>query len=96
MTDRIWLSSYPPGVPADIDESRYASLVELMEESFKKYANLSAYSFLGKELSYRQVEELSGTFGAYLQGLGLARGDTVRRSDLRGGLHRVTEGTETR
>lgn len=77
MTDRIWLSSYPPGVPADIDESRYGSLVELMEESFKKYASSGAYSFMGKELTYRQVDESSRTFGAYLQGLGLARGDRV-------------------
>jgi long-chain acyl-CoA synthetase len=77
MTDRVWLSSYPPGVPSDIDESRYASLVELMEDSFKKYASLGAYSFMGKELSYRQVDEISRTFGAYLQGLGLARGDRV-------------------
>ncbi|WP_180125267.1 long-chain-fatty-acid--CoA ligase [Rhodoferax sp. BLA1] len=77
MTDRIWLQSYPPGVPADIDENRYSSLVELMEESFSKYAKLSAYSFMGKELSYAEVDEISQTFGAYLQSLGLVRGDRV-------------------
>jgi len=77
MTDRVWLQSYPPGVPADIDEGRYSSLVELMEESFGKYGNLGAYSFLGKELSYAQVDALSQTFGAYLQSLGLVRGDRV-------------------
>ncbi|MBK1684340.1 long-chain-fatty-acid--CoA ligase [Rhodoferax fermentans] len=77
MTDRIWLQSYPPGVPADIDEGRYSSLVELMEESFSKYAKRSAYSFLGKELSYAEVDEISQTFGAYLQSLGLVRGDRV-------------------
>ncbi len=77
MTDRIWLSSYPEGVPADIDVTRYASMVEMMEESFKKFANLSAYSFMGKELSYKQVDELSQTFGVYLQSLGLSKGDRV-------------------
>ena len=77
MTDRIWLQSYPPGVPADIDENRYSSLVELMEESFSKYAKHSAYSFMGKELSYAEVDEISQTFGAYLQSLGLVRGDRV-------------------
>ncbi len=77
MTDRIWLSSYPQGVPADIDTSRYASVVDMMEESFKKFADRPAYSFMGKELSYRQVDELSRTFGTYLQGLGLAKGDRV-------------------
>ena len=77
MNDRIWLKTYPPGVPADIDVNRYGSVVEMMEESFQKFANRSAFSFMGKELSYKQIDELSQTFGAYLQGLGLARGDRV-------------------
>jgi len=77
MTDRIWLKTYPPGVPADIDVSQYASTVEMMEESFQKFADRSAFSFMGKEMSYRQIEELSRTFGVYLQGLGLAKGDRV-------------------
>lgn len=77
MTDRIWLKSYPKGVPADIDASKYASVVEMMEESFKKYADRPAYSFMGKEQSYKQVDAASQAFGAYLQGLGLAKGDRV-------------------
>ncbi len=77
MSDRIWLSSYPEGVPADIDVTRYASMVDMMEESFKKFASLSAYSFMGKELTYAQVDELSQTFGVYLQSLGLSKGDRV-------------------
>ena len=77
MTDRIWLKSYPPGVSSDIDVSRYASMVDMMEESFKKFADRPAYSFMGKEQSYRQVDELSQTFGVYLQSLGLAKGDRV-------------------
>jgi len=77
MTDRIWLSSYPEGVPADIDITRYASMLDMMEESFQKFASRSAYSFMGKELSYKQVDELSQTFGVYLQSLGLVKGDRV-------------------
>jgi len=77
MTDRIWLKTYPPGVPADVDVNRYASMVEMMEESFQKFANSSAFSFMGKEISYAQVDELSQTFGVYLQSLGLAKGDRV-------------------
>ena len=77
MTDRPWLSAYPPGVPADIDASVYPSLVALMEESFKNYADRVAYSFMGKEVTYRQTDTFSQTFAAYLQGLGLARGDRV-------------------
>ena len=77
MTDRIWLKSYPPGVAADIDVAQYTSLVALMEESFKKYAGSVAYSFMGKDVTYAQTDNLSQAFGAYLQGLGLARGDRV-------------------
>ena len=77
MTDRPWLSSYPQGVPADIDASQYSSLVGLMEESFAKYADRTAYSFMGKDVNYAETDKLSKAFGAYLQGLGLAKGDRV-------------------
>ena len=50
MSERIWLNSYPEGVPADIDASQYPSLVALIEESFKKYADRTAYSFMGKDV----------------------------------------------
>jgi long-chain acyl-CoA synthetase len=64
-------------VPADIDTTEYASLVELMEESFRKHASSVAYSFLGEEVSYAQADTLSQAFAAYLQSLGLAKGDRV-------------------
>jgi len=72
-----WLAVYPEGVPAEIDASQYASLVQLMEESFQKYAARPAYVFIGKEVSYGEVDSLSRAFAAYLQGLGLAKGDRV-------------------
>ena len=77
MTDRPWLSSYPQGVPADIDASHYASLVALMEESFNRFADRTAYSFMGKDLSYAEVDKASRAFAGYLQGLGLAKGERV-------------------
>jgi len=77
LSDRPWLASYSPGVPADIDATQYASLVQLMEESFSKYASRPAYNFMGKELTFAQTDSLSRAFAAYLQGLGLARGDRV-------------------
>ena len=77
MNDRPWLGCYSPGVPADIDPSRYSSLVALMEESFQKYADRTAYSFMGKDVSFRQTDTLSQAFAVWLQGLGLARGDRV-------------------
>jgi long-chain acyl-CoA synthetase len=76
-SERIWLSSYPAGVPADIDASIYPSLVALMEESFQKHANKVAYSFMGKDISFAQTDRLSQVFAAYLQSLGLAKGDRV-------------------
>src|SRR2546427_714770 len=67
MSDRPWLGAYPAGVPADIDPSQYPSLVALMEEAFSRYADRVAYSFMGKELTYSQVDAQSRAFAAYLQ-----------------------------
>jgi len=77
MTDRIWLESYPPGVPADIDVAQYGSLVELIEECFRTYAHRVAYNFMGHDITFKQTDSLSQAFGAYLQGLGLVQGDRV-------------------
>ena len=77
MTDRPWLAAYPQGVPADIDPSQYASLVQLMEQAFRDYADRTAYSFMGKDISYAETNALSRQLAAYLQGLGLERGDRV-------------------
>ncbi len=77
MTERIWLKSYPEGVPADIDTTQYASLAALFEEAFEKYGSRTAYSFMGKDVSYAQTDSLSRAFASYLQGLGLNKGDRV-------------------
>lgn len=75
--DKPWLSAYPDGVPADVDPSRYRSLVELMDESFRSYGDRVAYSFMGSNTSYAQTDQASIALAAYLQGLGLQRGDRV-------------------
>jgi long-chain acyl-CoA synthetase len=78
MTEtRIWLSSYPEGVPAEIDASQYDSLVSLMEESFSKYADRTAYSFMGQNIGYQETDAKSQAFAAYLQSLGLEKGERV-------------------
>jgi long-chain acyl-CoA synthetase len=77
VNDRPWLAAYPQGVPADIDPSQYGSLVQLLEESFQKFAARDAYVFLGKEFSYGEIDSLSRAFAAYLQGLGLTKGERV-------------------
>jgi long-chain acyl-CoA synthetase len=77
LTERPWLKAYPPGVPADIDASQYQSLVALMEEGFGKYRDRVAYSFMGKDITFGQIDKLSQAMAAYLQSLGLAKGDRV-------------------
>ena len=75
--EHSWLKEYPAGVPAEIDPSSYGSLVDLLEDSFRKYADANAYMLMDKALTYRELDELSAKFGAYLQSLGLERGDRV-------------------
>ena len=77
MSDRPWLGSYPEGVPADIDATQYSSLVALMQEAFERHAAKPAYSFMGHEISFAQVDAQSQVLAAYLQSLGLAKGDRV-------------------
>jgi long-chain acyl-CoA synthetase len=77
MMNRPWLSAYPEGVPADIDTSAYASLVELMQDSFKRFGDRPAFNFMGRNMSYAELDRLSQVFAAYLQGLGLVAGDRV-------------------
>ena len=75
--EKTWLKQYPAGVPANIDVAQYPSLVALLEESLKRYASLPAYKFMGKAISFAQVDEASRALAAYLQSLGLAKGDRV-------------------
>jgi long-chain acyl-CoA synthetase len=75
--ERIWLKQYPAGVPADIDLSQYASLVELLEESFAKFSDRKAFICMDKSISYRDLDEMSRALGAYLQSKGLQKGARV-------------------
>lgn len=73
----VWLNSYPEGVPATIDPTAYTSLVGLLEDSFSKFSDRSAYSFLGKDISFAQTDQESLAMAAYFQSLGLDKGDRV-------------------
>lgn len=75
--DRFWTKNYPDGVPADVDITQYASLVDLLEESFSKYSDDNAYILMDKALTYGELDKTSMALGAYLQGLGLKQGDRV-------------------
>src|SRR5260370_42662331 len=75
--ERIWLKQYPAGVPADIDVSQYTSLVELLEESFAKFADRKAFICMDKSISYRDLDEMSLALAAYLQTKGRQKGARV-------------------
>jgi len=75
--ERFWLKNYPSGVPADVDVDQYSSLVQLLEEGFTKFATRNAYAFMDRFFTFAEVDRHSVSFGAYLQGLGLARGARV-------------------
>ena len=76
--DRIWLDSYPEGVPAHIDADRYASLAELFEDSVARFGERPAFANMGKTLSFNELDALSRDFAGFLQsGLGMGKGDRL-------------------
>jgi long-chain acyl-CoA synthetase len=78
LTERIWLKSYPSGVPATIEPSRFRSLKDLAEQSFARHADRDAYVQMGRRMSFRQLDEESRAFGAWLQAqAGLRKGGRV-------------------
>ncbi|MEJ4044452.1 long-chain-fatty-acid--CoA ligase FadD [Erwinia sp. SLM-02] len=75
---KVWLNRYPADVPAEINADRYRSLIDLFEHAALRYAEQTAFINMGQSLSYRQLDERSRAFAAYLQqGLGLKKGDRV-------------------
>jgi long-chain acyl-CoA synthetase len=75
--ERIWLKSYPAGVPADIDPRKYRSLIQLFETSIAKYRDRPAFHSMGKSITFGELDRLSRDFAAWLQARGLARGARV-------------------
>lgn len=76
--DRPWLSQYPAGVPAEIDVHRFASLKDMLASSCERFADRPAYRSMGATISFRQLDDASRAFAAWLQKVaGLQRGDRV-------------------
>ena len=75
--DKFWLKSYPEGIPAEIDVNQYQSLVQMLEESFQKFAARNAYVCMDKFLTYGELDTLSKKVGAWLQSKGLKKGARV-------------------
>ena len=77
QSDRIWLASYPKGVPAEVEVSPQLSIGSLFNEAAKKYASQPAFTCMGKDLSYAALDEQGRALGAFLQSRGLIKGDRV-------------------
>ncbi len=75
--EKIWLKSYPPGVPAEISIDHVPSLVALFEEACRKYADKMAYVSMGREMTYRELDNQSRDFAGWLQAQGFKKGDRV-------------------
>jgi long-chain acyl-CoA synthetase len=76
--ERVWLKSYPSGVPADIDPDRYRSIVAVFHEACERFADKPCFTNMGVTLSYRDLARLSGQFASFLGGeLGLKKGDRI-------------------
>ena len=77
MELKPWLKSYPEGVPYDVHPEQYASLTQLLEESFRKNASRPFSVCMERWMSYRELDDLSRALGAWLQSRGLEPGARV-------------------
>jgi long-chain acyl-CoA synthetase len=76
--ERVWLKSYPPGVPEEIDPTRLQTLKELQERSYAAFPERVAYVQMGTSITYRQLDEMSAAFAAWLQNVAhLKKGDRI-------------------
>ncbi|MDE4600210.1 long-chain fatty acid--CoA ligase [Sinorhizobium meliloti] len=76
-TAKIWLGSYPPGVPAEIGPLTYRSIGEFFDHAVAQYSWRPAFTCMGKALTFSDLNTHSAKIGAWLQSLGLAKGDRV-------------------
>jgi long-chain acyl-CoA synthetase len=75
--EKIWLKSYPPGVPAEIDATSYDSVSQMLEESFREHSGKRAFVCMGKSLTYGELDAMSRRLGAWFQSKGLASGARI-------------------
>ncbi|BCH24476.1 long-chain-fatty-acid--CoA ligase [Mesorhizobium sp. L-8-10] len=75
--ERLWLKHYPAGVPAEVNFDYYPSVAALFEESFARFKDDKAYICMDKSVTYGDIDLMSRDLAAYLQGLGLKKGDRV-------------------
>ena len=74
---KIWLSSYPPGVPAEIDYGQHSSIGELFETNAALFRDRPAFHNMGATISFGELDHMSRDFAAWLQVRGLGKGARV-------------------
>ncbi|GEA13371.1 long-chain-fatty-acid--CoA ligase FadD [Alteromonas sp. KUL49] len=75
--NKTWLEHYDPRVSPEIDADRYASIVDIFEQSVEKHKDSVAFINMGQSITFSELDTLSAQFAAYLQSSGLKRGDAV-------------------
>jgi long-chain acyl-CoA synthetase len=76
--EKVWLASYPPGVPAEINPDEYRSLADMLAKGFARHGGQPAFISMGRSVSYGELDRLSRHFAAYLQQVvGLRKGDRI-------------------
>jgi len=76
--DKVWLKSYPPGMPETVDIDAYQSVAEVFEQAAEKYADRPAFTNMGSTLTYAQMDEFTTQLAAYLQNLpDMRKGDRI-------------------
>ena len=77
MSEFIWFKNYPENIPHTLGDPEFNSLIDLLDTSFKENSQKNAYVNFGKQITYKEVDVLSTRFAAYLQSLGLQKGDRI-------------------
>lgn len=73
-----WFESYPKGTPTEINPDSYKNIIEILEEAIQKYPNNLAFVHMGVKVTFKEIDEMSKSFAAYLQNrTGLKKGDRI-------------------
>jgi long-chain acyl-CoA synthetase len=76
--EKFWLKSYPKGIPSEINPDQYSSIVTMIEQSFAEFSSHPAFYNYGVTITFKQLDEYSKLFAAYLQQvLKLKKGDRI-------------------
>lgn len=77
MENRPWYANYPKGVAHEVDTEQFSSVTDFVDQCLKKFGPDVAYTNLGKEMTFAEVDKAAENFAAYLQSLGLKKGDRI-------------------